>query len=183
MAPQDRGTAPGDDPRPLLPDWLPRSLHRGNGRYAARSVYGSVVVLAVLMTLQVHPPPVFRAALIVAGTVLSVLAAEAYSDRLGREIRLHRRLTREERRAMWGELGVIMVAAEGPVLVLLLGGFGAYPEDVAFNVAIWLTIVLMAIDGFLANRLAGFSTRSAVVGGLSVGSIGVALAVFKAFVH
>jgi hypothetical protein len=183
MAAHDSNTASGGDPRPLLPGWLPRSLHRGNGRYAARSVYGSVVVLAVLMTLQVNPPPAFRAALIVAGTVLSVLAAEAYSDRLGREIELQRRLTREERRAVWGELGIITVSAELPVLVLVLAGFGAFDEDVAFDVAIWLTIVLMGIDGFLANRLAGFSTRSAVLGGLTVSGIGVALAVFKAIVH
>jgi hypothetical protein len=183
MAPQDRDTAPGEAPRPLLPNWLPRALHRGNGMYAARSVYGSVIVLAVLMTLRVHPPPAFRAALIVAGTVLSVLAAEAYSDLLGREIKLQRRLTREERRALLGELGVIMVSAEAPVLVLVLAGFGLYAEDVAFAVAIWLTIVLMGVDGFLANRLAGFSTRSAVLSGLGVSSIGVALAIFKAIVH
>jgi hypothetical protein len=77
MAAHDSNTGSGDDPRPLLPGWLPRSLHRGNGRYAARSVYGSVVVLAVLMTLQVNPPPAFRAALIVAGNLIYFLAAEA----------------------------------------------------------------------------------------------------------
>jgi hypothetical protein len=182
MAAHDRDAAPGG-PRRLGRRWVPHWLHRGNGRYAARSVYGSVVVLAVLLTLQVHPPAAFRAALIVAGTVLSVLAAESYSDRLGREIQLQRRLTSEERRALRHELGVILVAAEAPVLVLVLAGFGLLEEGVAFDVAIGLTIVLMAVDGFLANRLAGFSTRSAVLGGLEVGSVGVALAVFKAFVH
>ena len=182
MAAPDSNAAPGGPPR-LGRRWVPHWLHRGNGRYAARSVYGSVVVLAVLMTLQIHPPPAFRAALIVAGTVLSVLAAESYSDRLGREIELQRRLTSKERRALRRELGIILVAAEAPVLVLVLAGFGLLAEDVAFDVAIGLTIVLMAVDGFLANRLAGFSTRSAILGGLEVGSVGVALAVFKAIVH
>ena len=183
MAAHDSDTAPGGPAPRLGRRWVPHWLHRGNGRYAARSVYGSVVVLAVLMTLQVHPPPAFGAALIVAGTVLSVLAAESYSDRLGREIQLQRRLTRDERRAMRKELAVILVAAEAPVLVLVLSGFGLFPEDVAFDVAIGLTIVLMAVDGFLANRVAGFSTRSSFLGGLEVGSVGVGLAIFKAIVH
>jgi hypothetical protein len=158
-------------------------MHRWNGRYAARSVYGSVVVLAVLMTLQDHPPPPVEAALVVAGTVLSVLAAEAYSDQLGREIELQRRLTGAERRALLRDLGVITIAAEGPVLVLLLAALGVVSEDHAFDIAIWLTIVLMGVDGFLARRLAGFPTRACVVGGLVVGGVGVALAVFKSFVH
>src|SRR5436190_20100615 len=119
MAAHDSNTAPGGRPR-LGPRWLPRWMHRWNGRYAARSVYGSVVVLAVLMTLQDHPPPPVEAAVVVAGTVLSVLAAEAYSDQLGREIELRRRLTRDERLALLRGLGAITIAAEGPVLVLLL---------------------------------------------------------------
>jgi hypothetical protein len=182
MAAHDRDTAPGGPPR-LGPWRLPRWIHRWNGRNAARSVYGSVVVLAVLLTLQVHPPAPLNAALVVAGTVLSVLAAEAYSDQLGREIELHRRLTRAERLALLKGLGAITVAAEAPVLVLLLAAVDVVSEDRAFGIAIWLTIVLMGLDGFLARRLAGFPARACVLGGIAVGGIGVALAVFKSFVH
>jgi hypothetical protein len=182
MTGHDRDTAPGRPPR-LGRQWLPSRMYRWNGRYAARSVYGSVVVLAVLMTLEDHPPPPVKAALVVAGTVLSVLAAEAYSDQLGREIDLRRRLTRAERLALLRDLGFITLAAEGPVLVLLLAAVDLVSEDRAFDIAIWLTIVLMGLDGCLARRLAGFPTRACVVGGVAVGGVGVALAVFKSFVH
>ncbi len=182
-------TPPAEQRRPraaLL--WLlrPHLLGGGGhteGHYAARSVYGAILVLALLLTLQQHPPGPFHAALLVAGTILAVLGAEAYADLLGMEIDAGRPSTRAQRRAKLHELGVVTGAAEGPVLVLVLAGFGLLDEELAFQLAVWITIGLLFLAGFLARRLAGRSMWSSVRSGAVVGGLGVALAIFKLFVH
>src|SRR4051794_38503078 len=93
--------------------WLfkPRFLDVGEhslGHYAARSVYGAILVLALLLALQQHPPEPFRAALLVAGTIVAVLAAEAYADLLGLDIDRGRPATKAERRDKLRELAVVM---------------------------------------------------------------------------
>jgi hypothetical protein len=102
------------------------------GHYAARSVYGSILVLALLLALQKHPPSPYNAALLVAGTLFAVLAAETYADLLGLEIDQGRPPTPEERRDKFRELGVMTVAAEGPVVVFVLAGLDVIDDDSRF---------------------------------------------------
>lgn len=157
--------------------------HHTDGHFAARSVYGGILVLAVLLALQAHPPGPYRSALLVAGTILAVLAAEAYADLLGLEIDRGRPASRAERNAKLRELGVVTVAAEGPILIFLLSGVGVIDEGLAFTLAIWLTIGLLFLEGFLARWLAGRSFLDSLRSGCAVGGIAVALAVFKSLAH
>jgi hypothetical protein len=167
---------------PLRPLLRARGKH-SPGHYAARSIYGAVVVLALLFTLQGHPPGPFQAALLVTVTVLSVLAAETYADVLGMEIDLGRPTTRSERQDRLAELGIMTAAAEGPVLVFLLSGFGLLDEDLAFRIAEWLTIAMLFVSGFLARRLAGRSVAAALRSAAVIGGAGVLIAVVKQFAH
>jgi hypothetical protein len=153
------------------------------GHYAARSVYGAILVLALLLALQQHPTGPFHAALLVAGTILAVLAAEAYADLLGLEIDRGGPPTREQRRDKIRELAVVTGAAEGPVLVLVLAGFGVIGEARAFRLAVGITIALLFLAGFLARWLAGRSLWASLQSSLVAGGLGVGLAVFKHFVH
>ena len=113
------------------------------------------MVLAVLLTMQDHPPGPWVSAITVAGTVLIVLAAELYAELLGEEIDLGRITTRTERRARLRRLAPITLSAEAPVVVLVLAGLGLLEEDTAFNIAIWVTVCLITAEGYLARRLAG----------------------------
>lgn len=153
------------------------------GHYAARSVYGAILVLALLLALQQHPPGPWNAAVLVGGTLLAVLAAETYADILGMEVDQGRPATREERQAKWRELGVVMVAAEGPVLVFVLAGLGVLDEDLAFRLAVWITIGVLFTEGFLARWLAGRSLLASLTSACVVGGIGVGLAVLKHLAH
>jgi hypothetical protein len=153
------------------------------GHYAARSVYGSILVLALLLALQKHPPSPYNAALLVAGTLFAVLAAETYADLLGLEIDQGRPPTPEERRDKFRELGVMTVAAEGPVVVFVLAGLDVIDDDLAFRLAVWVTIGVLFLTGFLARWFAGRSLLSSLASGCVIGGIGVALAVLKHFAH
>jgi len=161
----------------------PEHQRRVEGRYAARSIYGSILVLALLLALENHPPTPLRAAGMIAGTVLAVLAAEAYAENLGDELTLGRRLTREERLAQFRELAAMTVSAEAPVAILLLAAVGVLDEETAFRLARWSTLVLLLIGGYLARRLAGTSRLSAAWSGLMVFGVGVVISVLKSWLH
>ena len=179
-------------PRLLLTRLLGRYLgglpagddrRRVEGEYAARSIYGSIVVLALLLALENHPPPPLQAAIVVGGTVLAVLAAEAYAENLGAELTLGRRLTRTERRTRFRELGAMTVSAEAPVAILLLSAAGVLDQETAFRLARWSTLTLLLVGGYLARRVAGTSRLSAAGSGLLVSGIGVLISVLKSWLH
>jgi hypothetical protein len=179
-------------PRLLLTRLLGRYLgayltaedrRRVEGQFAARSIYGSILVLALLLAMENHPPPPLQAAIAVAGTVLAVLSAEAYAENLGAELTLGRRLTREERRARFRELGAMTVSAELPVGFLLLAAAGVLDQETAFRLARWSTLALLLGGGYLARRLGGTSRLSAAWSGLLVFGVGVLISVLKAWLH
>ena len=161
----------------------PESRRRVRGHYAARSIYGSILVLALLLALESHPPSPLRAAGVVAGTVFAVLAAEAFAESLGAELDLGRRETREERLARFRELGAMTVSAEAPVAILLLAAVGVLEEETAFRLARWSTLALLLAGGYLARRLAGTNRLSAAGSGLAVFGVGVVISVLKSWLH
>jgi hypothetical protein len=188
MLDMEAPTGQGPDRGHAAFSWIirPRVVRAGDhslGHYAARSVYGAILVLAMLLALQHHPTGPFHAALLIAGTVLAVLAAEAYADLLGLEIDSGGLSTREQRREKLRDLAVVTGAAEGPVLVLVLAGLGLIGEDRAFRLAVGITVALLFVAGFLARWLAGRSLWTSVQSSLVAGGLGVALAIFKHFVH
>jgi hypothetical protein len=186
VKPPDR-PPPDAAPERRLPRLLRPHLvsHRGrsDGHLAARGVYGAVVVLALLLAMQGHPPGPWVSAITVAGSVLTVLAAELYAELLGLELDQGRASTREERRAKLHELGPITLSAEAPVLVLILAGIGLLELDRAFDIAIGLTIALITVDGFLARRLGGRTVLESLRSAALLGSLGLALALLKQLAH
>lgn len=153
------------------------------GHLAARSVYGAIVVFAILLGMKDHHPGPFQSALFVAGAVLGILAAETYAEVLGLEIDLKRTLSREERLESLRRLAMMTVAAEAPVLFLLLAALGLIGEQLAFALARWAALVLLVVYGYLARRASARSRWSALVSGAAVGSVGVLLALLKSFIH
>ena len=169
--------------RRLLRPHLVPAHGRSDGHLAARGIYGAIVVLALLLAIKAHPPGPWVAAAMVAVSVFAVLAAEVYAELLGLEIDLGRVATRDERRAKLHELGPITLSAEAPVLVLVLSGLGLIDEDLAFDLAVIVTIALITVDGFLARRLAGRSLAASLRSAAVLGSLGVALALLKGLTH
>lgn len=92
---------------------------------------------------------------------------------------LGRTATRQEVVHELRKYGPITLSAELPVLVLVLSGFGLLGEHLAFQLAIWLTVALIAAEGFLARRLAGRTFLASMRSACVLGGIGVVLAVFK----
>jgi hypothetical protein len=158
------------------------AMHLGS-RQVARVTYGAIIGLALVVALQAHPPAnrIVIGSLI--GTAIAVALAEVYAELLGGESRLRRRPTREE----VGEVVVDGMAVAGgvgfPAIFFILAAAGAIESDLAFNLAKWTGVGLIAFYGYWAARLSGSTARGAWVQALAVALIGAALITLKAVLH
>lgn len=146
-------------------------------------MYGAIIVLAVLITARDYEARPFKAAAVLAVTVAVLLGMETYADVIGREVTLRRPLTHAERLAAARELLTVTGAAELPLLFLVLAGFDVVTPRLGFQLATGATLAELFYYGYLARRLAGRPLRHAVLTGLLVAGIGVALAIGKGYVH
>ena len=74
--------------------------HLGS-RQVGKIVYGSIIGMALVVTLESHPPTASVMTIWLLGTAVAVGLAEVYSETLGAEVRTRRRLDRAHRRAIW----------------------------------------------------------------------------------
>lgn len=70
-----------------------------------------------------------------------------------------------------------------PTVPLVLGAFDLIPDPVAVEVALWLSVVLLGLLGFLAftARRATIGTR--LLGGLATAALGLVIIVVNALMH
>jgi hypothetical protein len=152
-------------------------------RDVARILYGTVIGLALVLALQIHPPPAGEAAAAIAGTALAVGLAELYSDIVGTEARTRHRIDAGQLRALSRAALVVFFGAAFPALFFALSAAGAIDIRTAFALSKWSGLGLICGYGFLAARMTGARLGAAVLHAAAVGAIGGALIAFKSFLH
>ena len=115
---------------------------------ASKTIYGFVVVLAVLTVMQDHPPVAWRAALTLFGTTLAIALAEAYAEIVAGIIAEQRHPTRAELREVWSSVSPVLIGAQMPAVVLLLSALGFYPIEQAITLAEVVVFVLLFSYGW-----------------------------------
>lgn len=156
---------------------------RGGARRTAHHLYGTIIVLAVLVTADSKDAEPLHAAVVLAVTVAVLLAMEAYAETIGHEIELQRTLTGAERLDALRELAGVTAAAEAPLVFLLLAAAHLLSVETAFALAEVTTVGSLFFYGYLARRQTGAGRRRSLLAGAVVAGIGLALAVGKGFVH
>jgi hypothetical protein len=156
--------------------------HLGTGQ-VARVIYGSIIGLALILALEQHPPGPGSVIGSLLATALAVGLAEVYSEALGAEVRLRRRITRAELEPLLDDLLAVSFGIAFPAVFFVLAAAGAIEEDTAFDIAEWSGLGLIAFYGAAAAKLAGASHSGALVRGLLAGLIAVVLIVLKAVLH
>jgi len=149
----------------------------------SRVIYGSIIGLALVVSLEHHPP---KAGLVVAsicGTALAVGLAELYSDIVGAETRTHARPERTRRRAFVREASAAAFGIAFPAVFFILAAAGAWKLAAAFTIAKWSGLGLIGLYGFVGARLSGRSLPAAILHAVAVGLIGGFLIGFKALLH
>jgi hypothetical protein len=149
----------------------------------ARIVYGSVVGLALVVALQVHPPSAGQTVAVLVGTAIALGLAELYSEIIGTETRTRRPVERRAMREMVRQAGAATFGAAFPALFFILAAAGAIDTQLAFRLSKWTGLGLICGYGYLGSRLAGSTVVRSLVHAAAVGAIGGALIAFKALLH
>jgi hypothetical protein len=176
---------PVTDARPVNPGSRTREAfmrHLGTGQ-VARVIYGAIIGMALIVALQTHPPSANEMTVALLSTAVAVGLAEGYSDLVGFETRMRRRVTPDELREILDDVLAVMFGIVFPDVFFGLAAVGAIQLDTAFGLAKWSGLGLIAFYGFCAARLAGERLAGAFLRGAAVGAIGGLLILLKSLVH
>ena len=156
--------------------------HLGSGQ-VSRVVYGSIIGLALVLTLEAHPPTPAAAVGTLLATALAVALAELYSEHLGGRARASMGGHREPLRAMTESAVAVAIGVAFPSVFFLAVVLGVMAYGTAFAVAKWSGLALIAGYGFLAARLTGAGRLRALLEAAAVAAIAAILIALKALVH
>ena len=155
-------------------------LFGGGDRGIAATVYGTVLAMAALAAGAVeHLSP--EALIAVVATRSGVIwLAHVYAHGLGESIEQGHRLDRAEFSSIAGRELPILVAAAGPIAVLLLGALGIIAESPDIWLAFGFGFVALAVQGTRyarVERLGAAGTTAVIAANLALGGIVVMLKV------
>jgi hypothetical protein len=154
-----------------------------DSHHVSRVLYGAIIGLALIFSLEHHPPTAHETTVALIATAIAVSLAEIFSDVIGTETRTHRRVQRTELREILGASLAVAVGIAFPIVFFELAAFGVMKLGTAFDVAEWSGIALTAFYGWSAGRLAGQGHLAALVQACAVALIGVALIGLKVLTH
>jgi hypothetical protein len=160
------------------------SLERHLGsRQVTRVVYGSIIGMALVVTLEHHPPGPGVMAVWLLGTAFAVGLAEVYSEVVGTETSTRQPVVRSQVEPMLEDAAAVGVGVAFPAVFFLLSALGLLSVDTAFSIAKWSGVGLIGFYGFWAARFAGASRYQALLKGALVALIGAGLILLKSLVH
>jgi hypothetical protein len=150
------------------------------GHRSGKAVYGIIIALAIVITLEAHPPNALEAEATILLGALAVAIAEFYSEVLQFRITERRRLNQGEMFEIGRHVGTVLVAALLPLPVFLLVSLGLISIDFAFDVVKWMLVALLFVYGYVAAQISGAGTRWSLLLAITTGSIGVVVVLAKA---
>ena len=156
--------------------------HLGS-RQVSRVIYGSIIGLALVVGLEVHPPPTAAVIASLLATAVAVGLAELYSEIVGTETRTRHRINRGELAEMWDDALAVGFGIAFPAVFFVLAAIGVLKLDTAFTVSRWSGIGLIGFYAYIAGRLAGESRPRALLQAAAVAGVGGALVAIKALIH
>ncbi len=161
----------------------PRLASHLRSGQVSRVIYGSIIGLALVLTLELHPPSSGTVVGALLATALAVALAELYSEAIASRARAGLGGHKEPFGTM---VGVALAVAWGiafPSVFFIAAKLGLWDQDTAFALAKWSGLGLVAAYGYLAARLSGSTVANSLVQAAFAGVIAGVLIVLKAFVH
>ena len=149
-------------------------------------VYGSIIVSGLIAASGGSEAPVWRTLLFIVITVVVFWAAHVYA----RAVASHgeptpdgtpRSIQESYREAVEGSKG-LLAATVAPALVLLLGVFGLIPDNSAKWIALWVSVAVLAIVGYIAYSRKGARWWVRILGAISTASFGLVIVLAKAII-
>ncbi len=149
---------------------------------ARHAVYGSVIVLAVMIALDDTSVGAGEAMASVIGAALATVLAELYADYLAGMIEAGRAPKGAELRESFRNAAVGLFAAILPVIFFILAAFDVMDISTAFDAAVWTGVGVVGFYAFVANRLGGMGIPRSLLAGFGFTVLGTLLVLLKALV-
>jgi len=149
----------------------------------SRVVYGAIIGLALVLTMEAHPPSAAAAVGTLLATALAVALAELYSEMVGARARSSLGGSVEPLHAVVADTVAVGFGIAFPSVFFVAAVLNLVEDDTAFALAKWSGLGLIAAYGYVAARLSGAGTWGALLQAVSVALIATVLIVLKALVH
>lgn len=154
-----------------------------NKHFVAKSLYGSITLLAVLLSFEDHLPTAWHGASLLFGTALSVALAEAFSESISQVIAGQKKLNRAELIEIWHETKPVLLAAYLPLLMMVLSGLGWFSVSTAITLAKGLIYATLFLYGVRIGYLLHGPKIRVFLAGLFTLGIGGLLGLIKLLFH
>lgn len=149
----------------------------------ARVVYGSIIGLALVLTMEAHPPGAGTVAGSLVATGLAVGLAELFSELISSRARIGIGDEVEPLHIVIGDSVAVTVGVAFPAVFFLAATAGWIYADTAFALAKWTGLGLIGGYAYLAGRLTGWSHSRSLLHASGAALIAAVLIVFKALIH
>lgn len=159
--------------------WLARIARPAMGERLGGFVYGTIVVMAVVVaSAKAFPDGPGHIAAIVVVTIGVFWFAHVYAHALAHTVSHGEHLSRRQFADIARREAAILEAGVPPVVALMLGALGAFPARTAVWLALGLGLAVLAAEGLVfarAERLGWAGTLAVVAANLALGLVIVAM--------
>ncbi len=152
------------------------------GYRAGKAVYGIIIALAIIVTLDALASNAIQAELAILLGTLTVAMAEFYSEYLQRHLDNKGHVPRAELKDIGKRVGTLLVAAWLPLPFFLLATFGLISTATAIEITTWLMTGLIFFYAFITALICGANLVWSIVIGSMVGFIGILLVLAEAYI-
>ena len=147
-------------------------------------IYGSILVLSLLMAMDEVRDGPFEAALVLFGSVLAVTLAKIFAEVLSHSMETGERiLTRKAFGAAWQHSHSTLSVANVPTVFFVTAGFGWLSVETATGLAQLFCVFVLVVLGARVGWVINHSWWLAIAGALFAGSVGFGLAAMKYAIH
>lgn len=143
-------------------------------------IYGSIMVLSVLLALDPDSSAPFRPAIVLFGSVLAMTLARSLAELLAHGVVTGERIMKvNAMRSAWAGSQSILTVANVPTVFLIAAGCGWMGVEIAFTLLQIYCIVVLAGLGARAGWVISGGLWHPLLGAVSAGGLGSLLAVMK----
>jgi hypothetical protein len=146
-------------------------------------IYGTIIVLSILLAQGNHPTTPLETAAVLFGSVLAITLAKAFAEFLGHALEAKQPMTRHSWRTAWRHSTPTLAVANLPTALFLAAWLGWIRTQTALVSSQVLCVALLAALGARAGWVLDHRVLPAVLGALFVGGIGLFLSVVKYVIH
>jgi hypothetical protein len=154
-----------------------RRLVLGAPETIAGTVYGTIVVMSVIAAgAHAYQHHLWRLVVLAGGSAVVLWLAHVYSHALGESLTLGRRITVDEVASIARREFAVIAAAIIPLVAVALGAAGLLQQRTGVQLALWLGVAVLAVQGIRYARLERLPPTS------TIATIGLNLAIGLALV-